>query len=68
MQNRSDPTPKVETLLQVTEAMMDAGAKAIWVSGITDGQVGADRLVAADIFRAMYRAFLAQQKNLIAPG
>ena len=43
---------------QITEAMMDAGARVLWASGITDGQVSADRLTVAEIFRAMWHARL----------
>lgn len=37
----------------VTDAMMEAGAKILWSSGITDDPVDADMLVVARIFRAM---------------
>lgn len=39
----------------VTPEMEAAGTKELWASGITDGRVEADKLVVADIFRAMYR-------------
>lgn len=39
--------------IEVTSVMMDAGVKVLWAAGITDDQVESDRLVVADIFRAM---------------
>lgn len=40
--------------IEVTEAMLDAGFMVLAVSGIADEYSGADRLLLADIFRAMY--------------
>lgn len=39
--------------IEVTEEMMEAGWKVLLESGITDAQVEADKLVLAEIYRAM---------------
>lgn len=49
--------------IEVTQAMVDAGVKALWASGIVDGQGAEDYPVVAGIFRAMYRASQLQQEG-----
>ena len=39
--------------IEVTEEMLEAGYRLLLDSGITDAQVEADRLVLAEIYRAM---------------
>jgi hypothetical protein len=44
--------------------MMDAGAATLWASGLVEGQDAVDRLVAADIYRAMRHAEAASHLDL----
>lgn len=56
----------MDEAMKVTERMMRAGAKAIQDSGIAEGDYpripsSSDRLVARDIFLAMYAAALQER-------
>ena len=42
--------------IELTEEMIDAGFKILSASGIADDYSGADRLLVAEIFSAMWRA------------
>ncbi len=51
----------------VTDQMMDAGAAVLWASGLVEGQCQADRLVVADIFRAMLGASFDPTSSVTQP-
>lgn len=57
----SQPAPQ-ETLtskIEITPEMVEAGYDVLLASGITDAEVEADKLILADIFRAMLEASAA---------
>ena len=39
--------------IEVTPEMLDEGARILWASGLVDGRSGADKLLLAEIYRAM---------------
>jgi hypothetical protein len=48
--------------VEVTPAMVQAGVTTLYRSGLVDDPLGADSLVVADIYRAMFSAFFSEKK------
>ena len=53
---------------EITAPMIDAGVRVLWRSGLVDGQVEADKVTVAEIYRAMCRAHLASSACQETPG
>jgi len=49
--------------IEVTKEMIDAGFQVLKASGIADDYLGADRLLVAEIFAAMWDQLPAHQKE-----
>ena len=49
--------------IELTEKMVNAGFKVLATSGIADEYLGGDRLLVAEIFRAMWAARVSDQQE-----
>jgi hypothetical protein len=52
-----------EKSIEVTPAMIEAGFKVLAASGVADDYLGADRLMVAEIYRAMFSLRQKVQKE-----